>query len=540
MIDKDKLKSILQDNQNIVKGYDIVPRDIPSDDYHQTVFIGVRRAGKSFMLYQKMQEMLKNGIDWSNMLYLNFEEDRMFGFKLKDFDKVLECHQEMYGKRPMLFLDEIQNVDNWELFARRMADSKYNIWITGSNQKMLSKDIEATLGGRFITKEVYPYSFFEFLRANNIPVDGKSMHGMENKANILKQWQEYLTWGGMPKIATLPMGNPMKRKELSETYGKIYLNDIANRTGIPSTNFNLLRLLLKKMAESLNQPVSYANFQHNLSSVSGKIAPQTVSKYIEGSEDSWLILRLRNLTASFAEKETSCKYYFIDNGLLNLQAIDEKGKLLENAVALELFRRYGHDAKDERIFFFRKDEEVDFYIPEDNLAIQVSYTIYNDEGTYKREVEALSKFSNYKPDCKRLIITNDESETIKDNKGLIEVVPLWKWSLEYEIKNKNLQEQPLIRVNIEPIVAVAVRLTNSLQPESILTEKEKQKIVEFFSVFDTKEQRMKILDEIWKSAEKNPQTNRNGSWLGDAKEYLKDLVDNGGNNLQQVVHGKKI
>lgn len=514
----------MRDNQKLVEHYKVVPRDIPSDKYNQMVFVGVRRAGKTFMLYQKMQEMLAKDHDWSDMLYLNFEEERLYGFTLEDFDRILECHQEMYNKRPMLFLDEIQEIDGWERFARRMADSKYHIWLTGSNQKMLSKDIQARLGGRYMTREVYPYSFLEFLDANNIKVDKNSLFGIEDKSSILRLWEEYLIWGGMPQIASETAGSPVKRDYLSSTYRKIYLNDIASRTGIPANNFNLLRLLLKKMAESLHQPESYSNFRHVLSSVNGKIAPQTVTKYIEGSEDAWLILRLRNLTASFGEKERSCKYYFIDNGFLNLQLINERGKLLENAVALELFRRYGHDAENERVFFYRESVEVDFYVPEENLAVQASYTIHENQSTYDREVGALSKFVNFKPGCRRLIITNDESEIINDEHGQIEVIPLWKWSLEHELERSLGHTTPTRKVNLDPIVNAAIRLTNSLTPVSELTDREKGKILDFFSQFETADEKERILNQVWNTAVRNPKTNTAGKWLDDAKVALHDVV----------------
>ena len=100
------------------------------------------------MLYQKMQQMLAEGRGWDGMLYLNFEDDRLAGFTAEDFELILECHAEMYDQRPMLFLDEVQNIDGWEKFARRMADAKYRVWITGSNAKMLSSEIMTTLGGR--------------------------------------------------------------------------------------------------------------------------------------------------------------------------------------------------------------------------------------------------------------------------------------------------------------------------------------------------------------------------------------------------------
>ena len=150
MISKAVLKQILASNQKDIEKYQIVPRELPSDEFERRVFIGVRRAGKSFMLYQKMQQMLAEGHSWEDMLYLNFEDDRLADFKSEDFEMILECHAEMYDKRPMLFLDEVQNIDGWEKFARRLADAKYKVWITGSNAKMLSSEIMTTLGGRFL------------------------------------------------------------------------------------------------------------------------------------------------------------------------------------------------------------------------------------------------------------------------------------------------------------------------------------------------------------------------------------------------------
>lgn len=433
MVEKDVLKSVLVGNQRAVELYNVIQREIPSDEYERVVLVGARRAGKSYMLYQKMQNLLKQGHGWDSMLYLNFEDDRLMGFSIEDFEKILECHAELYGTRPMLFLDEVQNIDGWERFARRMADNKYHIWITGSNQKMLSKDIQSRLGGRYTVKEVYPYDFYEYLKANGIEYDKTASFDTVYKGKILNKWNDYLLWGGMPEIAQLPSDSPMKRDYLRDTFRKIYLSDIINRNGISSSKESHLRLMLKKMAESVNQPVSYTNFKNILSSISGAVSLPSVSKYVEGCEDAWLILRLRNISSHFKEKETSCKYYFIDNGFLNLQHDNSKGALLENAVALSLFRKYGHAADDQRIFFFRDNIEVDFYIPEENLAIQVSYTIYEGPHTYNREVEALTKFAKFKSGCKRMILTNEDSDTIFDEHGSIEVRPFWKWSLEYGV-----------------------------------------------------------------------------------------------------------
>lgn len=157
----------------------------------------------------------------------------------------------------------------------------------------------------------------------------------------------------------------------------------------------------------------------------------TVSNYVGFAEDAWLILRLRNIASAFSEKETVCKYYFIDNGLLSLQLFGADTILMENMVALALFRRYGHDAENERVFFYNDNVEVDFYVPEDELAIQVSYSIADDTSR-KRETDALTRLPRVHPCKRRIILTYDEETLIEDEQGTIEVVPCWKWLLGME------------------------------------------------------------------------------------------------------------
>lgn len=427
MVNSVTLKQILVSNQKDVEQYRIIPRELPEDNFPCRVFIGVRRAGKSFMLYQKMQEMLNNGYGWDEMLYLNFEDDRLVNFTVADFNLILESHAEMYDKRPMLFLDEVQNIEGWEKFARRLADAKYQVWITGSNAKMLSSEIMTTLGGRYLTTEVYPYSFKEYLQRMDVPCDEMSLLGTESRAKVLREWNEYMLWGGLPESVKLSV----KRNYLSSTFQKIYLGDISSRNKI--SNPNLLHLMLKKLAENVGQPVSYNRLSGVLSSVSGKITMPTVSKYIEYSESAWLLLRLRNVSAPFADKETSCKYYFVDNGVLNLFLLNGETALLENIVALSLFRRYGNDADNERVFFYNEKVEVDFYIPEEKLAIQVSYSITQSHDTFTREVDALKKLPKVLSCERRLILTFAEEDTITDDFGIIEVIPVWKWLLKHAI-----------------------------------------------------------------------------------------------------------
>ena len=422
-IARNTLKQVLLDNQKDVEQYDIFPRHYDLDSFPLMIFVGVRRSGKSFLLFQRIRQLLAEGKGWDEMLYLDFEDTRLEGFTADDFNLILECHQEMYGKRPMLFLDEIQNVDGWQKFARNLADKKYSVFITGSNAKMLSKEIMAALGGRYLPVEVYPFSFKEYLSYTGVAYDDLALTATESKARFMKAYGEYFTWGGLPESINLPV----KRSYLSSVFQKIYLGDIVQRNGI--SNPRLLQLLIKKMAESVMQPVSYNRISKILSSVSGKISVPTVSNYISCSEDAWLLLRLRNIASSFSDKESICKYYFIDNGLLTLQLLDAETILLENMVALSLFRKYGHDEDNERVFFYNVNVEVDFYVPEDELAIQVSYSIADPE-TEKREKEPLEKLPNVHPCRRRIIITYDEEGTLTDKHGTIEVIPCWKWLLQ--------------------------------------------------------------------------------------------------------------
>lgn len=419
-MDKQILKQILRDNQQEIERYVVEPRQIRLDDFPCHVLVGVRRAGKSFMLYHRIQQLLAEGRKWDEILYMNFEDERLEDFGTDDFNRLLECHQEMYGKRPMLFLDEIQNIEGWHKYARRMADSKYTIIITGSNAKMLSGEINTTLGGRFMTAEVYPYSFKEFLSVHKVPMSDHYILSTEERAKVVHLFDEYLHYGGLPDTALLPA----KRNYLSSVYQKIYMGDIIARNKI--TNTAGIRVLVRKMAESVCRPISYNRINNLLSTVGGKLSLATTIKYVEYCEDAWLLLRLRNYATTLAEKEGNCKYYFIDSGILGLFLIDKDAMLLENLVAIQLFRLYGHDLENERVFFYNDNFEVDFYIPEDGLAIQVCYSL-RDEETRKREVDALMKLPKFMPCRRRLILTYDEENTIPDTYGIVEVIPAWKW-----------------------------------------------------------------------------------------------------------------
>ncbi len=423
MVTKEILKQILISNQEDIVNYKVFPRSLPTDEFQCRVFTGVRRCGKSYMLYQKIQELLSSGHTWKEMLYVNFEDDRLGEFAAGDFNLILEAHSEMYGVRPMIFLDEPQIINGWDKFARRLADRKFFVWITGSNAKMLSSEVMGVLGGRYLPTEVYPFGFAEFLDFKSVNHDEISLLGTESRSRVVRFWSEYLSWGGLPEA----LGLDVKRNYISSTLQKIYLSDIAARNRIGNTS--LLRLLVKKLAENVGQPISYNRLAHTLSSVAGKISMPTVSKYIDYCEDACLCLRLRNITSRFSEKESHCKYYFIDNGILNLFLFSGETKLLENVVALALFKKYGYDKENDRVFFYGSNVEVDFYVPEDELAVQVSYSVDKSSETLLRETDALTKLPSRYPCKRRLILTNEDSGTIEDEFGIIEKMPVWQWLL---------------------------------------------------------------------------------------------------------------
>lgn len=421
MIEKETIKEILLENRKEIESQQVVHRNIEKEDFANYVLIGVRRAGKSFMLYQQIQDNLKKGITWDSMLYINFEDERLIGMTAQELNLILEVHGMMSAQRPILFLDEIQNIEGWDKFARRLADNKYRVYITGSNAKMLSSDVATTLGGRYITKHILPYSFSEYLSANNIPYDDMNIATTSGRADVQRYFAEYFRFGGFPEGAQLAS----KRDYLNSVYQKIYIGDIATRNKID--NLFSLRILFRKMAESVKQPTSFTRLSNIIASTGAKLGKATIINYIEYSKDAFLIYPIKNIADNLTNRETNPKYYFVDNGIISILALDIDTSLLENMVAMELIRRYGID---KRVFFYNRNIEVDFYIPDAALAIQVSYNPHKTDETWQRESTALIKFTKVL-DCQRLLILSyDTEETVEVNGKTIEVMPVWKWLIQ--------------------------------------------------------------------------------------------------------------
>ena len=416
---KDFIKTLIAEYQNLIPTIELVDRNYQFEANLNYVLVGLRRAGKSYLLYQQIQRLIREGHNIKEFLYFNFEDDRINSLLLEDLDLIKTCYEEMYDCRPIFFLDEIQLIDKWEKFARRLADQKYRVYVTGSNAKMLSSEIATTLGGRYMVKEVFPFSFGEFLRFSKIDIRQPNVLYIENKA-IQKVFDAYFRQGGLPEVLQVQD----KRAWLSSLFNRIVFGDLITRYQI--RNDFALKILVRKLAESVKQPSSYTRLANVVSSVGKKISVDTVIDYVKYMEESWLLLPFENISAKLNEKESNRKYYLTDNGIMNLFLTDPNTSLLENIVAINLRRYYGKE-----VYFYNSQIEVDFYVPDESLAVQVCYSLQDVE-TRDREFEALLKMSNRLNVNYLMAITKDEESEVEYHDKTIRIVPVWKWLLSLE------------------------------------------------------------------------------------------------------------
>lgn len=416
MLSKDLIKDIIVENQHFISSVSFFERDYEFEDALNYVLVGLRRAGKSYLLYQRIHQLLKKGHRMEEICYFNFEDDRLGIMTLADLDIIKSAYEEMFDTQPVFFFDEIQIVEGWEKFARRLADQKYRVYITGSNAKMLSSEIATTLGGRYMIMEVFPLSFAEYLSFSGINVKEKNALHLYRK-EIVKYFEFYFRFGGLPEV----MNVADKRSWLSGLFNKVFFGDLIARYDIRN-DFGL-RILAKKLAESVKQPSSYNRLANVVSSTGKKASTDTVIDYVNYMCESWLLLPLENIIGKLTERNTQRKYYFIDNGILNLFLPDPEASLLENMVAINLIRKYKNE-----VCFYHNGVEVDFYLPEQKKLIQASYSL-QDESTFQRETEALIKVSKRLEVNDLMIITKDEETVLEKDGKTIQVVPLWKWLL---------------------------------------------------------------------------------------------------------------
>lgn len=416
-MNKELFRAIISENQEFIGSIPLVERPLHLEESGNYVFVGVRQAGKSYLLYQRVKELLGCGINLQDIVYVNFDDERLLGMTTDDFDLILQAYYSMHGGQPIFFFDEIQNVDGWANFARRLANQKYRVYVTGSNAKMLSRDIETVLGGRYLSVYVFTYSFEEYLKAIGISVSGDSQYG--RKANELQRhFRTYFEWGGFPELVNFRE----KRVWLNSLYNRIFFNDLVVRHKVK--NEDSLRMCIRRLAESVMQPCSLNRLSNLVKSTGMPCSPSTVMEYVRYLQESCLLISLDNYASKFVDKETVKKHYFIDNGLLHLFINNPDTALLENLCAINLYKRYGKG-----VYYFNRNIEVDFYVPDEKLAIQASFRM-SEEATLEREIKALVALHGLYETQRNLIITY-EDEGIMERDGIkIEIIPVWKWLLD--------------------------------------------------------------------------------------------------------------
>lgn len=423
-MNKQIIKTIIGEKQLEIRDLKLLQREEQFDERCSYVLTGIRRAGKSYTLYQDMLDRMSSGnAQVEDFLYVNFEDERIASMEASELGLVLDAYWEMCDqKHPYIYLDEIQNITGWEKFARRLTESKHHVMITGSNAKMLSKEITSTLGGSYIQRDIYPFSFAEYLRYFGVELGKNWEYNPEQRLTVFRHFNEYFYHGGFSEC----FEQKDKREWLTSLYQKIVLGDIVERNKV--RNPRVLRLLARKLADSVMQPTTLKRLEHIIKSTGDSISQTVLKDYLGYMEDAYLTFSIPNLISPLTDQQTIMKRYFADNGILNNFLFKGETKLLENIVAIQLNKLF-HNTEDEtRLFYYHKNVEVDFCIPEAGLAIQVSYTI-DDIDTYDREVGGLIKFLKVFKKYHGIIVTWDTERQIIEAGITIDVVPVWKWLL---------------------------------------------------------------------------------------------------------------
>lgn len=418
---KDLLKQIILEQQEILhapnKRY--VQRYI-ADEWLQTseilIISGIRRCGKSVLMQQIRDRLVEKDF------FFNFDDERLANFKLDDFQKLQECFVELFGEQHTYYFDEIQNIEGWERFVRRLYNAGNKIIITGSNARMLSRELGTHLTGRYIQVEIYPFSFQEYLAMNEIPVNAKTLYTTTGRATMVKSFVKYMECGGFPKF--LQDGSV---SYLTSLYESIIYRDILTRNGL--TNEKEMLEMMFYLASNATKRVTYSS----LGKVVGIQHPDTIKNYLEYIQQTYLISQLFRYDPSVKKQMMSPKkIYFVDNAIIKrigFNATENNGVFLENLVFIELKRR-GWD-----VYYYADKKECDFVVRK-GLHISDAYQVtlkMDSPQTREREIAGVREAMQAYSLSKGYILTFEGKETINFDDGtIVEVVPVWEWILQYK------------------------------------------------------------------------------------------------------------
>lgn len=424
---KQLLKQIIRDF-HLSENFDVKPRNIqpPIDTKKIITLIGVRRCGKTSIFYHMINQLIEK-IEKTKIVFLNFEDER-FELNSDELDLILQAYMELYPSYKLsecyFFFDEIQNIPNWEKFIRRMYDTiSKNIFITGSNSKLLSSEIATSLRGRTLNFEIFPLSFKEYLSFKDIEVD---FYSSKSLAFIKNAQESFLKNGSFPEILFLE--EIYANKTLQEYFNVLLYKDLAERYNI--TNTVALKFFLKRIISSSTKQISINKIFNELKSSGIKIGKNTLYEFLEYVQNIYLALTLQKYDNSLINKELGeKKIYSIDIGLNNATEFrfsDDIGKSLENAVFLELKR------KEFDIYYYRTSKsECDFLVFDKNTisdVIQVTFDM-SDENTKSKEIKGLIEACKNFDLKSGIIITFDSEDELIENGIKIKIIPFYKWSI---------------------------------------------------------------------------------------------------------------
>lgn len=408
----------------------LTPRDVDLEliPGKALALIGMRRTGKTYLCFQRIHALLDAGVEKENILYLNFEDDRLFRFDLPDCQTILDV---FYGDRPekksepcYFFFDEIQNVPNWERFIRRLLDTEsVSVFVTGSSAKLLSAEIATGLRGRSLDREVFPYSFREYLRAQKLSLNTDGP-GHQTRLKLREQAGFYCQQGGLPELQPLP---PSRRREIAQSYvDAVVLRDVVERHGVG--NIEALRSLLYHILSQPATKLSVNKLYLDFKSRGLRVAKDDLYAFIRHLTDAYLLFQLPLWTRSEKKRQVNPKkIYVIDNGILDAYhtgITGDQGAFLENLVYLTL-RRQGLELG---YYETKQGHEVDFVYRDGTttVLVQAAWTL-ESEATREREIRALREAGKDFSETRKIIVTFDEAW--EDEAEQISAIPLWQFLL---------------------------------------------------------------------------------------------------------------
>ncbi|MCB9540531.1 MAG: ATP-binding protein [Myxococcales bacterium] len=410
----------------------VTPRDLmlPGLPGKADAVIGMRRVGKTWLCWQRIAELLAQGIPRSQMLYVNFEDERLLPLEADALHEVSDAH---YRRHPASrqqpvhwFFDEIQNVPGWERYVRRLLDEQLGpIVVTGSSAKLLGREVATSLRGRSLASELSPFSFAEYLRHHGVEQPARWPPSDRARAHLENALGDYLNVGGFPEVQSLEP--PLRVRVLQDYVDVVVFRDVVERHGV--TNIEALRYLVRRLLSAPAGRFTVHRLYNDLRSQGRRVSKDLLYASLDHLEDAFLFVTITiDAESERARASNPRKCYPIDPGLARAHSFraDNTGHLLETLVLLAL-RRWGYDAR----YLQVDDLEVDFiarHPTEPPRLVQVCADM-TDQATRARELRALSAGMKARGFDRAEVVTLTGAETLTVDGGTVDVVPAWRWLL---------------------------------------------------------------------------------------------------------------